>query len=258
MAFRPIHGTFEECLSHYRKNGGDHSFKRMLDFSVSKNEGTLRRWFVDSAPNGVYRIRLQQYLSDIGYKIKELQGASEEIRLACQLLSYDLATEDEIASGFGIPEHRWSRLPHMLVRGTMADDRLAKGRLYLAPLKTLLAEVHEGRILALSNTVPSTAQKPDATKAAPAAPSVPAVPSSSAPPAHVIKDHDAVIQATAAMLTSVYPLLQLVNSDQYTAEERKALREKLGFFGAMQISTELNRLCSERAREQFKSEGNGK
>jgi hypothetical protein len=230
----------------------------MLDFGVSKNEGTLRRWFVDSAPNGVYRIRLQQYLSDVGYKIKELQTAAEEIRLACQLLSYDLASEEEIASGFGIPEHRWSRLPNMLVRGTMADDRLAKGRLYLSPLRTILAEVHEGRILALSNTVPSTAPKPGSAKAEPAALPVPSVPTSSAPPEHVIKDHDAVIQATAAMLTSVYPLLQLVNSDQYSAEERADLRKKLGFFGAMQISTELNRLCSERARDQFKSEGNCK
>lgn len=259
MALRPIKGSFDECLKHYRKYGNDHSFKRMAAFNVTKSEPTLRRWFVDTVPNGVYRIRLQQYLADCGYQIAELLEAPEEIRLACQLLSYDLASEDEIAAGFGIAEHRWSRLPNLLTTGSMSKERLEKGRAYIAPLRAILAEVNEGRRLALVGTTalkPSVAGAAEAEKLQP--PATPVMQTSSAPPVHEIKDHEAVIQATAAMLTSVFPLLQLVNSDQYTPEERKALREKLGFFGAMSISTELNRLCSERAREQFSKEGNPK
>ncbi len=60
------------------------------------------------------------------------------------------------------------------------------------------------------------------------------------------------------MLLSAYPLMQYMNSDDVTPEQRKKFKERFGFFGVMNISTELNRLCSEKARDQFKPEGTAK
>lgn len=241
---KPIEGSFEQCLNHYRKHGNDESFAKLGTMIKVKSQ-TPRRWFTGIIrPVGEYKIRVGQALTDMGYGIREIREMPKLLQEAHALIAYGLAGIDDTAAGFSMttPSARDMLLSILLGKQGMSDERLAHGERFIAPLRAGLANARAK----FAPVAPEQSGKP----AAPASERETAR-LTTAPPPELLKDHDAVAAWLAAMLLSSYPLLQYVNSDNFTPEERKKLRERLGFFGAMNISTELNRLCSEKARTQF-------
>lgn len=249
---KPIEGSFDQCLGHYRKHSNDESFVN-LGKTVRVKGQTPRRWFTAAIrPVGEYKIRVGQALIDMGYAIREHKVMPPVLQEAYALVAYGLVDINEVATAFGISSTsaRDMMLSLLLGKGGTSEQRLALGEQFVAPLRSLLAEARPNRVPAVetSQAKPLAPVTSDGRSAA----------LSAAPPPELMRDHDAVAAALAAMLMSSYPLLQFVNSDNFTPEERRKLRERLGFFGAMNISTELNRLCSEKARDQFKPEGTAK
>ncbi|MBP9757563.1 MAG: hypothetical protein KBD06_03105 [Candidatus Pacebacteria bacterium] len=248
---KPIEGSFEQCLGHYRKYGNDESFAK-LGKIVRLPTQTPRRWFTGVIrPVGENRIRVGQALIDMGYVIREHKSMAPALQDAYALIAYGLVTLDETAPAFGLTASsaRDMLLTTLLGKGGMSDERIEQGERFVVPLRSILAD---------ARPVSSPEAELPQAKRASSAPASQAERTITAPPPNTTDGHDSAAAALAAMLLSAYPLMQYMNSDDVTPEQRKKFKERFGFFGVMNISTELNRLCSEKARDQFKPEGTAK
>jgi len=63
-------------------------------------------------------------------------------------------------------------------------------------------------------------------------------------------EHEQVIAELARLLTRAAPLVELVESDDYSPAERSRLRELVGPYEFFHLSAHLSRCCGERARAQ--------
>jgi hypothetical protein len=66
--------------------------------------------------------------------------------------------------------------------------------------------------------------------------------------------HQQTIKETVKLMKKLIPLVKLIVSDEFTADERRQLRILLDYDGVFKLSNLINRLCSEKALELYKEE----
>jgi hypothetical protein len=201
--------------------------KRVVQFTGVSRGKTVLGWYErNSPPEGTVLLKLRAFLSHWGCTVTELEQLNPTVRKISTLVGWGVVTPEELATLLG---NRSAKHLVAVLQGrenTSAQCLTAMEQLYTRYAASLQKKVSE------YNTLPAVGEMPPTAR--PQKPSV--------------RKHDP-IAILAHLINATLPLAELVNSDSFTAEDRRRLHELAGSNTVFNAANELNRLCSEKARQ---------
>lgn len=254
-------GTFEQCFEHYAQTlPNDKLLRRpsrqpMADF-VCVLPVTIARCFSEKKfPSARSLFFFKHFFQLIGYDVTDLPKMHKEEFMLGQLITSQTIAVSEVVARLGYSEqHFWEALKEqkMLSGKRLLAQKLIK-ELRL-PFEQKQAEWRQRAFAysTLKNNQNDTAPKPpvviDTSSKAPAPPApVPAVKPTSNP-----DSHGGIISALAQLIKSAAPLATLVNSDEFSAEERRKLRDQCDVNLIFDFTNNMLGLSGEKSRERAK------
>lgn len=251
---KPISGDMMECFKHFVdthgfRNQGGYLPKRVyrtrntVAMALGIKNSTLHDWIIGAyTPAGVKAITLRVFLAVCGYKVTELERLDPNSRRIAEFVGYSLAEFEDIGKAI---EASSATILHQISCGEgMPEGKASKILRFLEPLKGELE-----RRKKIWRDVVSSLHGMDDSSGNVSAPSqaIGAMPSKK----------DDVVSAAAALIRALLPLAEFLASNKATPDDRSRLRDACGGNGLFAASTALNQLCSESARKQVLSTGNG-
>jgi hypothetical protein len=226
-------GSTLDCLAYF--GGQPNSVERMKRLFPGKNIRTIERWVREQTimPEGENLIRMRVLLTALGYEVIEFTSLEPLVQKVCKVFAYNLATLDELVSkvGYGDASGRAQLFVVLRGDGGFSADRQQRAETYIASLGNAIEEAERA-------FQTQFAQVHDASV------------STSAKSAHETKDADAgaILDALAAAVVLILPLVRRVRSDDFTDKDREYVRARTGGRAVFDTANELYRLCGERAR----------
>lgn len=221
-----INGTTVECFRHYA-GGMSAADIKALERATGADQTTVYEWRTGKHfPKGLYLLKLRCYLADRGYGVTEWQALPGEIRTLARLISYGALTVSASARRLNISADHLLTLLRKTTKPTPG---------ILEPLRVLLEE-HRTTLELL----------PSFTVASPPGTAKPQLPSPASSELDAATSHRAV-DAFIMHLQAIQPIAVYLLKDDDPALRRR-LRD-LGRALLFDVSTMLNRLCSEKARK---------
>ena len=234
-----VKGTTQECFRHYARNilKGDLELRRLAARYFDVDLGSIRRWVEEcekKLPYGENLIALRHLLEFAGYDVAELHDLSEPVRSVARLVAFGVVKTDTVIELCGFEKNTYLRV----FTGRSETVKLREER-----LETFF-EKH-------GKDLPAAKAKFDALRVANERTGL-----SSAHPegGFALKPRDSLsnqelLEVLAAQTRAMIPIVEVVLSDRFTAEERRQLHKQAGGERVFKLSTALARICSEKARE---------
>lgn len=242
---KPFTGTTEECLKHFV---GAHEINTMEEKEYKRrnaishllgiNQATGYEWFSNfRMPKGENLLRLRYFLELNGYQLLERQGMPELIREFSEQIALGAMSLAEAAEYIGTTSD--VILDVVMRRQGVSSQRETQVK--------ELVELHQNkateRLREWQATMKSLGFAQPTTKTVAA----------SLPQLSQLNDGQ-VIETLAHLVLATRPLAERVLSDDFSADDRRRLRELTanGRSNAVfDLSNLLNRLCGERARKEI-------
>lgn len=257
-------GTTSECLKHLASvTKNDKEKIRFIANFCGTGLITTEGWLKGAGfPRGEYLFKLKYYLEFLGYKVKELEYLDKEIRDAARVCAFGILTLSELAGFVGYSGTQRGEYN----RGNSIDTLLTvlRGSHGVSVKKLqMFAKVAETYNLELSGVQHRTEKIHIASKVQNLHVESPEeVPVTLKKPFNHINlqtesdVHAAIIKSFAQSVLALTPLAKLLESDEFTAEERAQLRELSGGRGVFEFANSLYRLCGERSRREHSATSN--
>jgi hypothetical protein len=252
-----FNGSTKECVLHFGKNfaGNGRAVKSLVDFcEISHN--TAVRWINGnrSIPlGGKNLIKLRYFLGAIGYAVSEVMELSDTARKLADIVATGIKTPEEatLALGFKINPDSSSENEgvYRVAQGksdTSKSRKLLINKIYADGYELIEAKkrnlIDECGIVSSTNfgigiATPNVATTPSVNKVS-------------------SKIHASSLSILANLIRAISPLAEEVASDEFSADERKKLRELCGEKTIFNLNNTLSMLCGERARNQIKANSN--
>lgn len=261
----PKRGKTAECLEDFTKSAGIGNTGRGTGKDIYRIRNRICRllgvasetgfaWFTKLIlPSGENLLRLRFFLRFFGYQVEELEAIRKEVAGAAELVAFRVITIEEFAEVVQKPPRQALR-PLMGQEG-LSEQKLEKISKFCELYKSKLAEkkvewkenlASVGIASQLMSTGSTAAEEMQNVGISPATEKVP-VP-------RLASSREFTIKVLAGMIKSAIPLAELMASDDFSPEERQALRQLTSngrSNGVFDLSNLLNRLCSETAFKQF-------
>lgn len=224
MTTNVFRGTLLECLRHYGEllPMGQKGIHESLAEFCGVGADTAYRWVRGKHPPlGENIFRCAAFLQSRGYHVNELQKLSPAVCKAVMMVARREVTADALQEALGVNRKTVLQILHGR-RGMSKKVRRRLERFVAGGTK--------------QETSPASAYQEPKTVDREAS-------------ANGTGGHDAIIDALANQTRALLPLVKLVLTDAFTAEERHRLRHLVGGDGVFHLKNELSRLCSEKARE---------
>lgn len=254
-------GTTAECLLDYAnrllsiapRGSKNASLVRLpLANFVGTGHRTVERWILDpkSLPKGMYLLKLRFFLQMIGYNITEIKNLSKEARLLAELMAFDILTLEGARIVLGLtPDNEDGIYRVVLGRGNILPSKVASVK------KTCLVHLNELQSTRqdFERSLDSVTQDIMSSLGAKSfeGPEVAEEKKEEVETA-ILFEKEKVLETLAYMTLAMLPLAERVSSEDFSAEERKALRQMTSD-GIFKLSNELNKLCGEKARQMVLS-----
>ena len=236
------------CILHYGQslpvggNSGKEARQPMAQF-VETSDRQIYRWTrLESSPRGEDLIRVRFWLESQGYKVSELQELADEVYLLASLLAFsvfDFALVHEMITGYTNPDDSMA-----LLHGTCPLSSAKRQKIKDFLDDYLVAQIE--RLQPWLHWMESFTEV--------VWPSLEAQPT--VKPLST-DNHDVILQSLKGMIEAASPLAELVLSDEFTQEERRALRQSFNDDELFVFSNTLSALCSAKAREEALKEKRG-
>lgn len=237
-------GSTAACLKHLADAINDDTAKRhIIARFADVDPGTVRRWFKNErTPIGEPLIRIRFYLEFLGYDVEELHVLDVIIRDAARMFAFGVATIPEIVQLVGYTEGK-SGIETVIAifRGARRTSRkriedfgafVEMNQGVFAEKKRVIRRIEIG----------TASQLP----ARPAQASL--LPRPRLGERSQLNLRQLFIESAAKQVKALLPLVQAIESDTFTPEERTLLRELSGGDGVFKLANILTRLCGERSR----------
>ncbi len=254
--------TLEECFRDFNTRFPKNDPRRLLlgEFTGASQNPTITRWLNGkNNPTGGNKWRSIAFFSQLGYTIPQFVNIRPLYQRAIKLFALGVMDARTLAiDGFGfqgatptdkmyqafeydrsILEEREPAL-RQFINQHAEDLEVAKqlfDEQYGAAKLPIAIEV----VAPILTVVPTEVVAPLTSK-----PMLPKAPEKTKPKL----SHDTILQSAAHLVQGLKPLLELIVSDAFTAEERAVLRELAGRDDIFKLSNVFDQLCSERARSQ--------
>jgi len=234
-----MRGTTQECFEHYAEKILRPSLeKRQLATRFFGTEGySVLRWIKSQKlPYGENLIRLQFLLEFASYEVEELAKLSAPVREAGRLFAFGVISADEIIKVCGFGRNQFLRLLTGRIN-TIAIREVA--------LSTLV-EKHKNKLREMQAPFQPLADTPtdgSERKSVISAP-LPRIEISA-----TMLDKEACLKAFVFMARAMKPIAEALLSSLFTPDERRMLHDRSGNETIFELSTALNRLCSEKSRK---------
>ncbi len=252
MAFQ---GTWDACLQHYlntlpRGTREASKSRSLLANFTGASLDTIRKWSADSLPLGLFQLRVKYFLTALGYEVANINSwnsyedeFTRKRYFLGKMIAYGMlsAQSASLALGFANVDSVY----RLLRGGTGRSDRVADAISALWTARREDTNSLEGnwreklapeRARLWGNTSEGGQQNAIAVQA-------------SVAQVRPQTGGHATIKTLAHLVTAMLPLAQEVASDRYSQDDRKLLRKLAGNDGVFQLSTALNQLCGEKARD---------
>lgn len=275
MTNQVIKGSLEECLRHFSREHGTlltrnrHYARRAVVALFGINGAAGHRWFDQNIlPVGVNRCKLWYFLELIGYRITDpVLPHREQADLLVQLalsvvtpkmvatrLSIDSNTVLRWLNGDSVPmEENRDKLKAILYENKLKTEE--KKIVWVNVLRDLdlplFGAITDGGQTIDVRGIPVGSSKPEPRSEPKTTLSAVSVAGRS------VRDgwHGQEIEILAHLLLAAKPLADRILSDEFSAEDRRKLRELTATNGrsngVFDLSNSLNRLCGERARHEL-------
>lgn len=206
--------TTFECIQHLGKNEFSLIERTELERKLDSNWITIRRWMNGSnMPKGTRLIKLRVLLLQRGYRITDLEGFDNITILLCCMLASGELSLDDIRKAL---DYRSENEVLRLLLTPGYFTRMSTGRQLKAQA---LAKVD---MTAVAET----------------------------------KTHftnDMVLKATSNLIKALLPFAESIAADNFSADERKRLRELSGSETIFRLSNAIVALTGEKARDNSKT-----
>lgn len=195
-------------------------------------------------PKGENLFKLEFLLSLVGYSVMKEMEVSSAVASLSAMVATDIYTIDDIVRATQTTEqtvHRW-------LSGKLDQSNSRKAIIRDLVLRRQERLSSETSIWKAKLTSLGLIANDDKTVQVAGAPST--------SPCSVENTHQVMIDSLAGLINAAIPLAQAILSDDFTAEERRLLREatvKGRTNGVFELSNLLSRLCGERARKEIKN-----
>lgn len=200
---------------------------------------TVTGWLGTNEPTGERLIKLWHVLEAAGLDSPELQLLTYPNRLCGQLLTFGCLSLKELQGVIGVQNHqavlrmlrgstpaRWMNTPDELTERYWSQLEKARQRIPKVAAAASGTQASERPVVPVASVTPVKSLAGDALADLSGDPTL----------------------LTAVLLSAASPLVRHLESDACTPQERSRLRDLMGDSGMFNLSTSLNRLCSERAR----------
>jgi len=210
----------------------------MADF-VGAADRQIYRWTAgDSHPRGIQLIKVRFWLASQDYQVEELVDLGEEIYLLSSLLAFGAIDFDQVHDVLNY-SHQDSSIA--LLHGTHAPSGQRSSE--IARLIDGLINDPDQQMQNWYHWLKCFHQPLIVWPDSAATEQVAAEVSSG-------NNHQVILQSLKSIIEAATPLAELVLSDAFSQEERRALRESFEKDGLFVFSNTLSALCSARAREE--------
>lgn len=245
-------GTLDECLRHMASTPFDTDARDSLaKFAGVTVHPSAYRWLARrSDPVGEQLLRVRYYLEHIGYDVEELRGIDSAVADIGRMIAFRVLEVDDLVTelGYGgtMSSARSQTYRLLLGKSGQESEKMSKVRELAASFRDILDEKRSGtpKIRPITGSGESSVDlerpKPVIEFQAKAVRSQP-TPSNS----------ERMVVSLAHSVLAMIPLAEAMLSDGVSAEDRKRLRDLAGGDGVFRLSNLLNRLCSERARNEL-------
>ena len=232
-------GDTEQCYQHLMSQTFVRNpFPDFAEFVHCEPERIGYRWLRRFSALGDNLMRLRYLLEALDYDVSELRVLDPVVRDLGRLFAYDIATIQDLAVALGYEGGGQTRKVLMGQRNVSEDRKVQaqefvdsfaglvnEKRTQLAQLKSLIMEKEPH-----AAPSPAPARERPATKA----PNV----------------KEATIAAFSHGVQALIPLARLLMSDEFSADDRKRMRELAGANGVFDLSNLMTGLCGEKARDR--------
>lgn len=235
-------GTLKQCLEHFSKKwhfgesgASDISLRRQIANFIGVDDGTIYRWCQGVClPKGEPLLRLQHFLSCLGYGVYELQSLDKEVFKAGQYILINRILPITVANIIGIDMDGFYRA--MFGKRMLSPERMEKLESFCLSCEVDFSgnfSKFEKRFSGLFISNETLVRDVKAEKG----------------------KENKNVDFIASLILEIMPLLEKIDKDG-TKEERDRLREITKTQGGrsnaiFELSNILNRLCSERARREI-------
>lgn len=234
-------GDTETCFKHlmsqkFKKD----PFPSFAEFIRCEPRRISYKWMNDFTALGDNLLRLRYLLELLGYNVTELSKLDPVVRDLGRLYAYDIAMLDDIAEVLGYEAGGQTRKVLMGQRN-VTEGRKAQAKKFVEDF----AELTDSKRAELSMLRNLVIEEVSETTLSPAPASIRERSASKA-----VNAKEATIIAFAHGVQALIPLARLLMSDQFTAEDRKRMRDEAGGNGVFDLSNLMTGLCGEKARNR--------
>lgn len=180
-------------------------------------------------PKGWNLIRLRFFLHNMGFSVAPIRQLPSHIRDLGELVIFDVISSSDVSDILEFTEDSFRRL--FLNRPNMTKARVSKAK---ALCLNLVCDLN----LAKKNRLASLTKKPSESMQKTLGKSCD-------------QNNADNIKTLSYMILAMLPLARRVDSDEFSAEDRRMLREMTERDGVFRLSNLLNRLCGEDARKSL-------
>lgn len=242
---KSVSGSVEKCLMHYYDTisgleRAEMLFQReLLAEFTGASVHTVRRWNAPARgmPGGMVYIKLKFFLELLGYEVDELRKLATDYYGLAELAVFTSYDEKSLADELGYQNYQ-SVLNIMNGNGETSGSKLQK----LMELRSVYENDIKASREAWANRIRIVVSPPREVKR----------PSSAKEAVTRVSDsHEENLLQLGYLILATVNLAEKIASDDYTAEDRKHLREITGGDQVFRFSNALNKLCGEKARQMI-------
>lgn len=248
MAQPIFSGSALECLKHYLNRlpppttrAGAAARNPIISFCQCARK-TIRHWMRGQPPIGTMLVRVRYFLDAHGYRVEELERLTPLIRDLGALVAYGILNLKQATEAMGYKQE-WDLLNAL--HGKQIPNNLKQRAVPLiiehrAVLEKRMAEYRMQGFIPAAPPADTPGLRPSSKDAR-------------STTAAIGSDRRLVITSLAAMLKAVLPLAELLDSEEFSEDERHQLRTITGRDGVFRLANTLHRLCGEEARAQLQA-----
>jgi len=227
--------------------------KPVENFLGVKGEGSIQRWLVGGAsPQGIHLVKLRYFLEIVGYRVSalvNLKKSSPVIYRLGEAIAFGVLSSEEVTKTLKYPA--MGSLFRVLHGQILCSD--ARERIILNICESNNEAINLARARYESEFT-NTKSLP-AKEVSPVVPPTSLVSKKTNDVVTVSVSRNSLIESVGHGLLGLLPLMETIVSDDFSPEERKHLREVMGYDVAGRVIEALRKLTSERARTQLMGKG---
>lgn len=232
--------TMKECLRHYVSSLPPRASKNVTETRRPMKEfcgvdiRTVERWmFNGKLPVGEPLVRLRFFLEIMGYKVAELKRMPEELYKLGEMIAYDAISIEAAMTAMGFVNMQ-------------SIYRLALGK--SGTTKDRITTIHEMRE-ACKNAIAAKRAEWNNKLGTNGQQEAPVAEKSH----QLAFGRGSELEVTGYLILAMLPLAEKIVSDDFSADDRRNLREMTGGDAVFRLSNVLEALCGEKARERVLS-----